>query len=350
MTQLFLQNGDGPADRVEVTELRAPAALRRDFNRTICSDNPVFRAYDRSQLSLTVPALKRVSVKSPQIQFPQHLIRLDGRLYHDLCINQQANWRSEQPRHVVGNLALSTNGTFHNFYHWMTECLPSARAQASSPILMPPLASDWQRDSLRALDIAPDGLSTASREVVALDQLNFLTTTNHLLTGANTAAAWGSEVTETFCELARRREVTRLVGTLPSRFFISRKDAGKRPFEDEPHVTEFLRSMGIETIVLSEMSLAEQTALFLGAKAVIGTHGAGLVHILHCQPGTKVFEIAHPSCRSTMFLRMAALRDLHYGVYQDFDPQIPSHARLIPWRLEKISRLLFQLTNFLSAT
>ena len=50
-------------------------------------------------------------------------------------------------------------------------------------------------------------------------------------------------------------------------------------------------------VELEAMHLAHQVALFRGARAVIGVHGAGLSNILFCKAGTLVFELGrvdHP--------------------------------------------------------
>lgn len=62
--------------------------------------------------------------------------------------------------------------------------------------------------------------------------------------------------------------------TLPTAFFSF--------FENQPNTS---------VVVLENMPLLDQIALFYGASCVVAQHGAGLSNILFCRPGTKVIEI-----------------------------------------------------------
>ena len=48
---------------------------------------------------------------------------------------------------------------------------------------------------------------------------------------------------------------------------------------------------GWETVVLETMTVREQMKTFAEATHIVAAHGAGLVNLLWCRPGTKVIEI-----------------------------------------------------------
>ena len=48
---------------------------------------------------------------------------------------------------------------------------------------------------------------------------------------------------------------------------------------------------GWETVVLETMNIKEQIKTFAEATHIVAAHGAGLVNLLWCKPGTKVIEI-----------------------------------------------------------
>ena len=52
-----------------------------------------------------------------------------------------------------------------------------------------------------------------------------------------------------------------------------------------------LKLKGWETVALEQMSIREQMKTFAEASHIVAAHGAGLVNLLWCQPGTKVIEI-----------------------------------------------------------
>ena len=51
---------------------------------------------------------------------------------------------------------------------------------------------------------------------------------------------------------------------------------------------------GWETVALENMTIKEQMKTFAEATHVVAAHGAGLVNLLWCSPGTKVIEIQDP--------------------------------------------------------
>tara|TARA_X000000950_G_scaffold281533_1_gene378348 strand:- start:9556 stop:10644 length:1089 start_codon:yes stop_codon:yes gene_type:complete len=52
-----------------------------------------------------------------------------------------------------------------------------------------------------------------------------------------------------------------------------------------------LKLKGWETVALEKMSIKQQMQTFAEASHILAAHGAGLVNLLWCQPGTKVIEI-----------------------------------------------------------
>ncbi len=51
---------------------------------------------------------------------------------------------------------------------------------------------------------------------------------------------------------------------------------------------------GWETVALEKMTIREQMKTFAEATHIVAAHGAGLINLLWCKPGTKVFEIQDP--------------------------------------------------------
>jgi hypothetical protein len=79
------------------------------------------------------------------------------------------------------------------------------------------------------------------------------------------------------------------VSTPQDKIFISRKDAPARQLTNAEEL--FMKLKGWQTIILEDMPIKKQIETFSNAKQIISTHGAGLVNILWCQPGTQVIEI-----------------------------------------------------------
>jgi len=52
-----------------------------------------------------------------------------------------------------------------------------------------------------------------------------------------------------------------------------------------------LKLKGWETVALENLSIKDQMKTFAEASHVLAAHGAGMVNLLWCQPGTKVIEV-----------------------------------------------------------
>ena len=64
------------------------------------------------------------------------------------------------------------------------------------------------------------------------------------------------------------------------RFYIPRGDAGYRRVRNEDALIDALTPRGFDVISLTDLSLADQIALFHDAEAVVAAHGAGLANLL----------------------------------------------------------------------
>ena len=73
------------------------------------------------------------------------------------------------------------------------------------------------------------------------------------------------------------------------KIFVLRPNAVTRRIENSDEL--LLNLKGWETVVLENMSIKEQMKPFAESTHVLAAHGAGLINLLWCQPGTKVIEV-----------------------------------------------------------
>jgi len=62
------------------------------------------------------------------------------------------------------------------------------------------------------------------------------------------------------------------------------------------------------------MPVLDQMIAFAEATHVVGTHGAGLVNLLWCLPGTKVIEIVHKYTAKKVYPNLSYLLGLEHKV------------------------------------
>jgi hypothetical protein len=100
----------------------------------------------------------------------------------------------------------------------------------------------------------------------------------------------------------------------PRRIYISRAKTRMRRVINEGELQPILERNGFETIVLEDLSVAEQIAAFRTAEVIVSPHGAGLTNMIFSRPGIRILEIfpqngLHPSA----FMRLATLSSIDYG-------------------------------------
>lgn len=75
------------------------------------------------------------------------------------------------------------------------------------------------------------------------------------------------------------------------RLYVTRSDTKKRRIANEAELLPLLAERGFEVVAPGKLSFRDQAALFMGAEAIVGPHGAGLTNILFAPKSARVLEI-----------------------------------------------------------
>ncbi|MBI2353077.1 glycosyltransferase family 61 protein [Candidatus Dependentiae bacterium] len=75
------------------------------------------------------------------------------------------------------------------------------------------------------------------------------------------------------------------------KIFISRKDSHQRRMINEDEIFSLFEQKGFQRFCMSDLSFAQQLALFYQARYIVAAHGSALTNLIFCQPKTKVIEI-----------------------------------------------------------
>lgn len=192
--------------------------------------------------------------------------------------------------------------TWNNYYHWTIECLPrvrlldmyAERTGERPDLLVPADRSSWMDETLERLDY--DG------RVVPLDC--DLAHVNRLVVPSF------PDPTPEECQWLRERMGADSDGDSGNRIYVSRADATIRNVENIDDIERVLDEHGIETYVLSELSVAEQITLFANAELVVAPHGAGLANLVYAHE-TSVIELFGDEITGS-FARLAEMLDHEY--------------------------------------
>lgn len=216
---------------------------------------------------------------------------------------------------VPGKLVLAYKGwSLNNYYHWMMEFLPKISVMLDpenqffseifrdARILMPANPSRWMMQSLQMIGIGEEQLFRTSSKQLRVEDLIFIPEFGTLYSLPAWALSW---LRKSFSAYMVPPE------TSNKRIYISRRKAATRHVENEDQVLQMLSRYGFRDVVLEEMSLADQIALFSQAEIIVGPHGAGFSNIVF-STGATLIDIFEPNHVSSCFYCLCYDRGQHY--------------------------------------
>jgi hypothetical protein len=272
------------------------------------------------------------------LERPQALVTIEGATIRDLIglvelpdrqICYEGNWwlpyLQEHPaykrqfalrrRKLSGNIYSLLCLWAPEFYHWFHDVLPRLETAlphlpADTKFLINSDPNAWQLDSLIAFGIGPNQLETQSGCMhTRVERLWFATPVGQTCFGS------GTVIRKVADRLRRHFIGDNSRQGASHRLYISRRKAALRRIVNESDITPVLETHGVETLVSEDLSLAEQIRLFAKTTAVIGAHGAGLINLIYCAPGSYVGEINTGRVFSH-YLVMARQLDMRFSHFE----------------------------------
>jgi len=237
--------------------------------------------------------------------------------------------RFRQKRPMSEGILLSTPW-HHNFYHWMIEILPRLISydRCSSlqyvPIIVPKSAPRFVAESLK--------LAGYLSKVIFLDDGVYRFNTLHMLSMLSPSMDVSADAVDW---LNKKFADAPSTPTAPKRVYVSRRDAKIRFVSNECDLTRTLSEFGFETIVMSDLSLADQISIFRNAECIIGPHGAAFANLVFTRPTSIFIEFYSRGHYAPCFNRLANARMLKSGFLVGEPTEIggfsidPMHLRAI---------------------
>jgi hypothetical protein len=105
--------------------------------------------------------------------------------------------------------------------------------------------------------------------------------------------------------------------------FISRKQGKKkaRRIVNEAELYEPLKNLGFSIYHLEDLTFEQQVRLFATSEIITGGHGAGLAHIIFCEPNTRICEINHGQTPAkNHYVNLAIQCSLRHYMYNGAEP------------------------------
>ncbi len=220
----------------------------------------------------------------------------DGALW--LACAQFTAFRVAEAEHLL-------HGNCRNYYHWLLDGLGrwSVCPTASFPCLLPWSGEPFQQAGPALVPgLAARGVTLGPGQAIEVRRLHWTTS----LTGVGT---------QFHPALRRLGEAMRSSAPTTDRpaLYVCRDDTANRPLRNEAAVMRLCADRGFHIVRLAMLPVAEQAALFGGARRIVAPHGGGLGNLLFCRPGTKLLELQMDRYVNWCFRRLAATMEVRYG-------------------------------------
>ncbi|MBK9329835.1 MAG: glycosyltransferase family 61 protein [Sphingobacteriales bacterium] len=190
---------------------------------------------------------------------------------------------------VSGDCLIAHNSYFQNYYHWLLEAVPRLyvmKEEAPNLTLILNADSPGFIKQYVALFGFKDVSYIQEDYLVKAEKVIFPGYTSRGLAMyepiLRDMAKW---ITEKF-EVTVPAEATKNI-------FITRKNARYRRLLNEAEVIDYLSGKGFEIVTLEDLTVKEQIALFVNARNVIGTQGAGMSNMIYAVHARLLVTIIH---------------------------------------------------------
>ena len=216
-----------------------------------------------------------------------------------------------KPKEIINEAFLGVQDWNANYFHWMTEVLPSLVAMhgAKNKTIIPVLLDSPSRKHKHIFQT----LQLLGYEVYYYDihrtiKISKLHAIKIPVVGAYNEPFLLNMRNAFFQKLNISEEKKPF-----RKIYISRKKAVRRKIINQDELLIFLSDHKFETVFLEDYTIEHQIKLLYETQIVIAPHGAGLTNILFMQPETRVIELKAHNNDYWCFFSMARLAKLRYS-------------------------------------
>jgi hypothetical protein len=234
-------------------------------------------------------------------------------------------------------LLLAHNWGENNYFHWLFNCLPRIQLYRQAGI-------DLAEVDHVVVSSNPHAYrdETLARAGVPLDRLvecheGFHARADRVVAASNVyysyVCGWARDfLRETFQPTEQPRRG-------PERIFIRRDPTRARRLVNGDACLELLELNDFVPVSLKGMTVADQAALFQGARCIVSSHEAGLSNLVFCEPGASVLELHPPTRLRALYAELSTTCGLdYYCLIGEKEPGADDHAFRVP--VDSLAQLL----------
>jgi capsular polysaccharide biosynthesis protein len=249
-----------------------------------------------------------------------NLVFSKTKLYHELTQHKKPSKKIYfkslvkkwiNPKETIKESCLGIQDWSANYFHWMTETLPSLIAldgvknKMTIPVL---LISSSIRHKHISETLQLLGYTVYYYDIHKSIKISKLHSIKIPVVGSYNEPFLLNMRNAFFHKLNLMEQIKPF-----RKIYISRRKATRRKIVNQDDLSILLSSYDFETVFLEDYTIEHQIKLLYETQCVIAPHGAGLTNILFMQPETKVIELKAYNNDYWCFFSMARLAKLRYS-------------------------------------
>ena len=303
---------------------------------------PAIRAHRLRNASVTANRRCSAAVVGSRYLVPKATQRGPWRIHMGMPVTGGILW--QRGRHVLVDLGEKRpridkaifvgSWSPHNWFHWTIDTLPAVwlasmlpEEFAEYPILLP-------EESLRRSSwIEPLELVRGDRKVITLPHEQYAKVKDLIWIdspsspGPLPASEKGgpryslhrSSINAYRSHIIEALKIEELPILQTDKIYIARGPEANRP-DNQDELIEVARAFGFRAVYFESLNLREAVQTMLGAREIVGPHGAGWANALFCKPGVEAFMWTWAASKpDNWFANIAAIRDIDFDVSTDME-------------------------------
>jgi len=223
---------------------------------------------------------------------------------------RQARFR--WPRRLYGKAVILASAAGGNYYHWLFDGLPRLH-------LLKAAGLGWENIDWFLLNEARHRFDIKSMEMLGIPVSRLVRCSKRRVTVADKLivppmpSTPPGQIPPWVCEFLRQSFLpAHLVSQPGRRLYLSRRHTSKRRLGNEAAVEQLFRQRGFEVVHPEQLSFRDQVALFAGAAAVVGPHGAAFANLVFAPLDVRVIELFHPKHQEPCYEKIARSLGMTY--------------------------------------
>ena len=227
-----------------------------------------------------------------------------------------------------------------NYFHWICQVIPRLKLLINDGVdlstiktfLIPPIKGPFVIESLKRIGISENqlveqekGIKYIFKNIIIPSEPN-----RHIH-----ITDWSIEFINNLFKTNKKCKFKKI--------YIHREKNKGGGISNQTELYSYLNKLNYKKVILENLTILEQAAIFKSAEIIISPHGASLANLIFCKKNTKIIELFSFNFFSPLYWNISNLLNLDYHYVKSSSPlhnKTPSRKNLIDVNIKTLSTFI----------